>query len=135
MSLKQVHNVLSRQIQQKLTSLELTSAQYLMLRHLSTDGPQTITTLAAKLGVTLSNLTGVVDRLESAGWLERQRGDDRRNVNLSLTTTGQQHIEGAMTEVRAYVRTLFTPLSATELQALQSGLHKLLNGLEIEVAA
>ncbi len=135
MSLKQVHNVLSRQIQQKLTSLELTSAQYLMLRHLSTDGPQTITTLAAKLGVTLSNLTGVVDRLESAGWLERQRGDDRRNVNLSLTATGHQHIEGAMMEVRAYVRALFTPLSATELQGLQSSLHKLLNGLEIEVAA
>ena len=52
-----------------------------MLQH---HGPQTMTRLADMLDVSLSNATGIVDRLEDRGFVERVRvKDDRRIVPSS----------------------------------------------------
>ena len=60
--------------------------------------------LSARLGLTPAAVTDVVDRLEAAGHLERQRDTtDRRRVRLVAT-------ESAATEVRGELRRLLDAL-------------------------
>ena len=64
-------------------------------------GPREI---SARLGITPAAMTDVVDRLEAAGHLQRQRDTtDRRRVRLVAT-------ESAATEVRAELRRLLDSL-------------------------
>lgn len=69
----------------------LTEPQFKLLVAVASQGSRTLGDLAKALGCTRGNLTGVVDRLERDGWLNRVRHrDDRRIVTLELTEKGQR---------------------------------------------
>lgn len=131
-SLKKVHFLLSRRLQHEYARLHLTATQYMVLRDLSA-GPGQASTLAASLGVTTANLTGVIDRLEAAGLIERDRRQaDRRTVRLALTAKGRVLTGEAMSTLRGSVQSLFATLDPDDLDALQGGLDKLLEALELD---
>ncbi|MGD2126184.1 MAG: MarR family transcriptional regulator [Desulfobacteraceae bacterium] len=68
----------------------LTGSQSGVLRNLLAHGPLSSAELSRKLYVTPSNMTGIIDRLEKGGWVERIRGQrDRRIVLIALTETGK----------------------------------------------
>src|SRR6185312_3681625 len=49
-------------------------------------GPQSPTTLAQRMGIHPATMTGVLTRLENAGWLVRRRDvTDRRSVQIEST--------------------------------------------------
>jgi MarR family transcriptional regulator, organic hydroperoxide resistance regulator len=61
------------------------------LRLLDAGTPLTMSDLADALGCDASNVTGVVDRLEDRGLVERRPGqDDRRVKTLALTPEGRE---------------------------------------------
>src|SRR5262245_21874715 len=67
----------------------LTPAQCQVLRLLRPDSPLPMCGLAARLGCDASNVTGIVDRLEARGLVERRAaGHDRRVKELALTPAG-----------------------------------------------
>ena len=72
-----------------LDKLGVTYTQYLVLSTLwETDG-QTITAIADRLGLEPSTITPAVKRLESAGFVTRQRStSDERQVRVHTTTKG-----------------------------------------------
>jgi DNA-binding MarR family transcriptional regulator len=73
---------------------QLTPPQIHAVMWLGQDGPLTMGELAARLGVTEKTITGLVDRLEAAGYLARERdASDRRVVRARLT--GHGHAAGA----------------------------------------
>ncbi len=52
--------------------------------------PETMTALAARLSISTAAVTGIADKLEKLGLIERIRGaQDRRSVWLKLTPAGQ----------------------------------------------
>ena len=54
----------------------------------------TMSRLAELLNVSLPNVTGIVDRMEERGLVERGRdADDRRLVTLQATTIGRATVE------------------------------------------
>ena len=60
-----------------------------VLMLLENHGPLTMSRLAALVDVSLSNLTGIVDRMEQHGLVERVRDDrDRRLVLVRATANG-----------------------------------------------
>ena len=70
--------------------LELTPTQAQALRHLTT-GPLPMGELAARMSCDASNVTGLSDRLEARGLLERGPSPgDRRVKVLRLTEDGEQ---------------------------------------------
>ena len=73
-----------------LDELGITYPQYLVLSALwETDG-RTIGEIAERLALDSSTITPLVKRLETAGFLERNRNlDDERQVNVSLTAKGE----------------------------------------------
>ena len=70
---------------------DLTPAQGHALRVLDPDSPVPMSTLAEALVCDASNVTGIVDKLESRGLIARQGADhDRRVKQLAVTERGRR---------------------------------------------
>ncbi len=63
------------------------------LAALSGSEPVTVGKLAGQLGATSATTTAIVNRLESRGYVQRERGDDdRRHVRVRVTPAAYQRI-------------------------------------------
>ena len=79
---------------ERLVRLGISMAQLNIMYTLRRDGEMTMSRLADVLGVSLSNATGLVDRMEERGFVERTRvPEDRRVVRVRITTAGSRVIE------------------------------------------
>ncbi len=104
-----------------LAELDLTTVQAHALRLLDPERPLAMSALADALYCHASNVTGIVDRLESRGLVERRPGaGDRRVKTLALTP------EGA--EVRSQVVELLSEPPA-EIAALSAADQRMLRDL------
>lgn len=82
----------------------LTSLNQAEIVRLLAEGPETMTALAAKLGVSTAGVTGIADKLEKLELLERHRGrQDRRSVWLKLTPHGRQIAAGMLSTSAAAI--------------------------------
>ncbi len=70
-------------------TMDLPVAQLRVCNTLHEEGARTISVLARELRITVSAVTQIADRMESAGMVERLVGkDDRRTKSLRLTDRG-----------------------------------------------
>ena len=70
-------------------AFDLTPQQLFALKNLSIGKPMMMSELATQLGCDASNVTSIVDRLESRGLVERRSADhDRRVKALVMTRAG-----------------------------------------------
>lgn len=98
---------------------ELTVTQFGVLESLHHIGPLCQSELAEKLLKSGGNLTLVVDNLEKAGYVQRERDPaDRRFVVVKLTPKGQTFITALFPKVVANVTREMASLSSTELSDL-----------------
>ena len=73
------------------SAFELSPAQCHVLHLIEPERPLPMNRLAGKLSCDASNVTGLIDRLESRGLVERQPSpQDRRVKALGLTPAGRQ---------------------------------------------
>jgi MarR family transcriptional regulator, organic hydroperoxide resistance regulator len=74
-----------------IAEFDLSAPQAKALRYLAAAGPAPMREVAASLQCDASNVTGIVDRLERRGLVERRPGsDDRRVKYLLLTSRGHE---------------------------------------------
>jgi len=89
-----IARLLRRSMDRRLQSLGLTQAQWRAIVHLSRSEGMTQTSLAESLEIQPITLTRLIDRMESAGWVERRtHPHDRRAVQLFLTAQSQPILE------------------------------------------
>ena len=82
--------LLRRNFDRRLQSLGLTQAQWRAIAHLARNEGMTQIALAEILEVQAITLTRLIDRMQSAGWVERRsHPTDRRAVQLYLTSKCQ----------------------------------------------
>jgi len=75
---------------ERLVRLGVSMPQLHIMNPLQRDGLMTMSRLADVLGVSLSNASGLVDRMEERGLVERHRvPEDRRVVLVRVTDTGR----------------------------------------------
>ncbi len=79
-----------------LKEYSITSAQFDLLQRLYFRGPVKMVELSQSLGIAKSTLSGIVKRLENAGYVERRRGADKRVYMLSVTDEGRRIIENVI---------------------------------------
>ena len=108
----------------------LTAPQIHALLWLGQDGALTMGELAQRLGITEKTVTGVVDRLEREGHVQRERSpEDRRVIHCRLTASGARlHRKLDRTLLQGLGRML-EPLDATDRRALFRILEKLIGKL------
>ena len=86
--------LLRRNMDRRLQSLGLTQAQWRAIVHLSRTQGMTQAALAESLEIQPITLTRLIDRMQSAGWVERRtHPGDRRAVQLYLTAQSQPILE------------------------------------------
>lgn len=93
---------------------------------LQLEEPQPMRALAEHLACEPSNVTGLADRLEAAGLVQRVAGQDRRVKLLELTDDGVQ-LRGRLAERVASGSTVTARLTAAERRSLSRLLDRLLD--------
>ena len=103
-------------------ALSLVHLNLLML--LRFNGPLTMSRLAELLDVSVASATGIVDRMEKKGVIERRRSDeDRRVVQVYVTDKGEQVFSAMQAERQANMLKMISKISDTDLKALLKGLR------------
>jgi DNA-binding MarR family transcriptional regulator len=103
-------------------ALSMVHLNVLML--IQSHGPLPMSRLADLLDVSVASATGIVDRMEKRGVVERRHSEaDRRVVEIHLTKRGLAVFMVMETERRKRLKKLVALMSDTELNALLMGLR------------
>lgn len=104
-----------------------------LLQH---QGAMAMSRLADFLDVSLSNATGIIDRMEEKGLVERVRiPDDRRLVLVRPGAAGLQALVQSETSKREGLRSVLGHLTAAERPVVLEALRSLRRALSAEVDA
>jgi DNA-binding MarR family transcriptional regulator len=104
----------------------LTGAQARLLSLLSLE-PLPMRKLANKLKCEPSNVTGIVDRLESRGLVERRPDPSDRRVKLAATTEEGHRVARALREDLRFGREPLAGLTGDERRSLRDLLRRMLD--------
>lgn len=104
----------------------LTLAQYYLLRPLEAGPPVALCQLADTAGIAAPTATRLVDGLERAGAVVRERSlVDRRSVLVSLTRAGRERLEAKHAELAARRQVLYESLEPDERESSERLLRHL----------
>jgi len=111
--IRKIHQDISKQ------NTGVTGSQYLVLKRLHENGNMTVSEVAEDLGVSLSVVTALVDRLCKAELANRKRDDkDRRLVWLEITALGKEKVEICDASRRRVLHRYFSKLDDDDLSRL-----------------
>ena len=98
-----------------------------VLTALQADGPLSMKRLAEAMDVSDASATGIVDRMEKRGMVERRHGtEDRRTVVVYTTQAGAQVFRDMADHRRAVLSRVLAELSEDEMAALLTGMKAIL---------
>ncbi|WP_042880672.1 MarR family winged helix-turn-helix transcriptional regulator [Cupriavidus necator] len=120
--------LLRSHIDQALAPFDLDMSQYLVLSMLAADEhqPSMPSELGATLDATRTQMTRLLDGLETRGLLRRQvSAHDRRSLELTLTPAGRRLLERAAPAVHAAYGQAWAPLGASGLAGATRALTQL----------
>jgi DNA-binding MarR family transcriptional regulator len=127
---------LTRQIEKKLGDLlEVNLTDLMAMEHLMSRGPLTPSDLATRLGVTTAAGTLIVDRLERAGHVSRQRHEsDRRKVLVVPSAASVKRAFEEITPTLQGLDALFARISASERKVIERFLGQLVDLYRVAAA-
>lgn len=115
-----------KRLEDDLDKLDLTPPQFYVLATIGYAGGLPFGEIGAKMMVTVSNLTGIVDRLEDKKLVSRKRdADDRRVVHVVLTDKGAKVYKSAVPLFEKSVARIFSTLDKSEQKELSALFRKL----------
>lgn len=129
--LRQINSMMEMYNRYDLRSEELTVPQFMILNYANADGVA-LSDISARMLCDNSNLTGIVDRLISKGFVERRPDPQDRRVSLiCLTSEGAEKLRRIKPRHHARVSRRMRALSQGQVQELRSLLQQLYEGLQV----
>jgi len=120
---------------ERLVRLGISMAQLHILYTLQRDGLMTMSRLADVLGVSLSNASGLVDRLEERGYIERTRvAEDRRVVLVRVTEAGTRMLQENDALSDGLMRDVLARLNPAELPVIARATAEVRSAIEATTA-
>ena len=118
----------------RLVQGHVSMSQMHVLWLLQHQGTLAMSRVAELLEVSLSNATGIIDRMEEHGFIERVRvPDDRRLVFVRPTAAGLRALSETETSKRERMRSVLGHLPASERPIVLAALRSLRRALSAEV--
>jgi DNA-binding MarR family transcriptional regulator len=132
--MKRILNSLASEVDRELEPLGLTHAQWVPLYKLHMGQGATAAELATSCTTDAGAMTRTLDRLEAKGLVRRARSaEDRRVVNLELTSEGLSAVEHIPVALCKVLNTYLKGFSTEEWQTLHALLGRMLdNALELQ---
>ena len=102
----------------------MTMPQYRVLVVLEGAGSLRMSDLAENVGVHPSTLSRTVDKLVTAGWIDRAASEDsRREVHVSLSAKGKRLVRKVTTERRAAIADVLAGMAPEDRAAVRKGME------------
>lgn len=115
---------------ERLHRLGISMAQLHILYALQRSGEMPMSRLAEVLNVSLSNATGLIDRIEERGFVERSRvAEDRRIVLIRVTPEGTRMLDEVDALSDDLLRTVFGRLDRSQLPGVAEAIAALRTAL------
>lgn len=116
------NQIASRFLSQKVSRLNITSVQAMVLGFLDDEDRITSSELGKRTELDSATLTGILDRLEVAGFIERKGNpDDRRSIRIHLTKQGRlmsQEATRVITEANSEFLEVLTDAQKRDLHGI-----------------
>jgi DNA-binding MarR family transcriptional regulator len=117
---------LSRELRQETEQLGVTSRQVTLLWLIRNNPGMSLRELAGKERISAPALSGLVDRLEKAGLLQRVRDEvDRRRVGLTLTDEGERLLKRVRARRTTWLADRLRGLDDDGLAAIEAAIEPL----------
>ena len=102
-------------LSRELNRDNISFAQFFLLSYLASSKELTMTDIAKKMGHSTAAATGLVDRLEKLGYMERTHAiDDRRKVMVRVTSKGLDLVSRLRDELQSQIADAMSESSATD---------------------
>lgn len=129
-----IHHVrlrLTQAIDQRISDLDITAAQWIVLKQLALVEGTTASSMCKCIGCDTGSMTRMLDRLEEKGLIRRERSTtDRRVIQLFVTDSGRTMLPAIVPRVVDSLNSALTDFSADELDSLKSMLRRMLVNLD-----
>ena len=121
-------NMVERRLRQNLrTGYDVTLPRFDVMAALYDNEPEgsSMGEISRRCMVTKGNVTGIVERLEREGLIDRrQRPEDRRSHVVRLTDAGREAFEAMASDLEGWVASMFSGLDEEEVEQLAELLGK-----------
>ena len=106
-------------LSKELNKGNVSFAQFFLLGYLANEQYLTMTDISKKMGHSTAAATGLVDRLEKLGYVQRlHASDDRRKVMVQITRKGRELVDRIREDIVGSLVDLMQDLDETEQGAL-----------------
>ena len=120
------HRNIARMDQNCVEKMDLTPHQFIALKTIADTNDCIMSDLSNKLGVTMGNMTSMVDRLIKEGYVAREHDpDDRRVVKVKLTGKGKDIAAKAGKIKKALLQDIFKKLTKKEIETMLDLIEKI----------
>lgn len=124
--LKYIMLLIKNSIQQQCREMNLTGPQGSLVGILSHHGAMKISDLSEKMGLSNSTVSGIVDRLEKQGIVERLRSSkDRRVVQVDVTAQYKNKVKNKFEIIEERLEEIMNQASDEEVKIVFDGLETL----------
>lgn len=131
--LRRIFKAIQQYSEAVLKEFGVTGPQLWALRTIYDEGRLSMGDLSQRMYLHMSTVSGVVDRLEEKGYVERTRGDeDRRVVKISLTKAGKKLVQRGPEAAQGKLLHGLESLSQREVLIIRSSLEKVVRLMEIQ---
>jgi DNA-binding MarR family transcriptional regulator len=132
-SLRRIFKAIQLYSEQVLKEFGVTGPQLWALRVIYREGRLSMGELSRLMYLHISTVSGVVDRLEQKGYVERSREQtDRRVVKISLTKAGKRVVQHAPEAAQGKLLHGLESLSRQEVRGIHAALDKVVRLMEIK---
>ena len=113
-------------LSRELNRDNISFAQFFLLSYLSTSKELTMTDIARKMGHSTAAATGLVDRLEKLGLMERTHAvDDRRKVLVRITSRGIELVSRLRDELQNQIADAMSETSSSDADSFMNSYRSL----------
>jgi DNA-binding MarR family transcriptional regulator len=121
LSILRTASELSYSVDQFFRPFDITSSQYNVLRILRGAGTDGLfrNEISERMVTATPDMSRLLDRMEKAGWVTRERAaDDRRQVSTYITKSGMELLERLEPFTRDFVTRLFAGAAVSDLKTV-----------------
>jgi DNA-binding MarR family transcriptional regulator len=108
-------------LSRELNKDNISFAQFFLLNHLASARELTMTDIARKMGHSTAAATGLVDRLEKLGYMERTHAvDDRRKVMVRVTNKGLELVNRLREELQSQITQAMSETDSSDVASFMT---------------
>ncbi|MDI6619163.1 MAG: MarR family transcriptional regulator [Clostridiales bacterium] len=121
--MKQIMDAMKQNIWHQFKVINLTGPQGMLILILAHYGKMKISDLSERLTLSNSTVSGIVDRLEKQGLVERIRSkDDRRVIYVNITSESRKKVEKHHKEIEKRFNSMIQNATPDEIDKIITGL-------------